>query len=82
MASKGQKKGSESKKTGTKPASAPKASAAKNPAPETGSAEPVATTTGSGKPDQAAYNKEQDALKVQIDAAQAKFVCIFLSLFC
>lgn len=77
MASKGQKNGSESKKTGTKPASAPKGPAAKKPAPETASAEPAIITTGSSKPDQAAYNKEQDALKVQIDAAQAKLVCFF-----
>jgi len=75
MASKGQKNGTENKKTGSKTASAQKSFATKKPASETGSAEPALTTAGSGKPDQAAYNREQDALKAQIDAIQAKLVC-------
>jgi len=76
MASKGQENGSESKKTGSKTASAQKSVATKKPASETGSAEPAPATTGSGKPDQAVYNREQDALKAQIDAIQAKLVCL------
>jgi hypothetical protein len=79
MASKGQKNRTESKKTSTKPASAPKGPTAKGPASEINSAEPVVITTSSSKPDQATYIKEQDALKAQIDAAQAKLVCILFA---
>jgi hypothetical protein len=75
MASKGQKNGTENKKTGSKTASAQKPVATKKPASETSTAELAPTATGSVKPDQAAYNREQDALKAQIDAIQAKLVC-------
>lgn len=78
MASKGQKNASDNKKAASsKPAPAPKA-AAKKPAADDDAAELALQATGSGKPEQAAYNKEQDTLKAQIDAAQAKLVSLFL----
>lgn len=38
--------------------------------------DPATLAGGSSKPDQAVFNKEQDALKVQIDAAQAKLAAV------
>lgn len=74
MPPKAQKNGNENAKAASsKPAPAPKAAVKKAPSEEDAS-EAAVQATGSVKPDQVAYNKEQDALKAQIDAQQAKLV--------
>lgn len=68
MPPKAQKNGTENAKAASsKPAPAPAPKAAVEDASEA-----AVHATGNVKPDQAAYNKEQDALKAQIDAQQAK----------
>lgn len=75
MASKGPKAAGDNKKAASsKPAPAPKAAATSTKATEADASESAAQAGGSSKPDQAAYNKEQDTLKTQIDAAQVKLV--------
>lgn len=81
MASKAPKNAGDNKKAASsKPTPAPKAAGATTAKKEAESeaADSAAQATGSGKPDQAAYNKEQDTLKAQIDAAQAKLVWVLI----